>query len=104
MPAASAASRRAGRRTHVTSLGRLTMKLIRAFALSLHIHTAPKLALVVCALVVGLINVVAARDGALPTTRINYQGVLRDQNDLPLSGTYDMTFRFMDAATAGNTI
>jgi hypothetical protein len=35
---------------------------------------------------------------------VNYQGVLRDQNDKPLSGSYDMTFRFMDAASGGNEI
>ena len=38
---------------------------------------------------------------ATPPATVNYQGVLRDQNDTPLSGTYDMVFRFMDAATAG---
>lgn len=41
---------------------------------------------------------------ATPPTLVNYQGVLRDQNDNPLSGTYDVTFRFMDAAAAGNEI
>ncbi|HET8947435.1 MAG TPA: hypothetical protein VFQ07_10665 [Candidatus Polarisedimenticolia bacterium] len=35
---------------------------------------------------------------------MNYQGVLRNQSDQPLSGTYDMVFRFMDAPTAGNEI
>src|SRR5215468_1701978 len=62
------------------------------------------LALVACALVLGSIEVAAARDGAVPTNLINYQGVLRDQNDVPLNGTYDIVFRFMDAATAGNEI
>src|SRR5262245_58663271 len=40
----------------------------------------------------------------IPPSRMNYQGVLRDQNSVPLSGTYDMTFRFFDAATGGNEI
>jgi hypothetical protein len=41
---------------------------------------------------------------ATPPATVNYQGVLRDQNDTPLTGTYDMTLRLMDAATAGNEI
>jgi hypothetical protein len=41
---------------------------------------------------------------ASPPALVNYQGVLRDQNDKPLSGSYDMLFRFLDAATGGNEI
>ena len=41
---------------------------------------------------------------ATPPGLINHQGVLRDASDRPLSGTYDMTFRFYDAAVAGNEI
>jgi hypothetical protein len=41
---------------------------------------------------------------ASPPPAVNYQGVLRDQNDVPLSGNYDMRFKFWDAATAGNEI
>src|SRR5262245_17743322 len=41
---------------------------------------------------------------SLPPERINYQGVLRDQNGVPLTGTYDMWFRFFDAASGGNEI
>jgi hypothetical protein len=41
---------------------------------------------------------------ATPPALVNYQGVLRDQNDKPLSGTFDMDFRFMDAVTGGNEI
>ena len=41
---------------------------------------------------------------APPPALINHQGVLRDAPDRPLSGTYDMTFRFCDAAVAGNEI
>jgi hypothetical protein len=41
---------------------------------------------------------------ATPPALVNYQGVLRDNNDKPLNGPYDMLFRFMDAATAGNEI
>lgn len=38
---------------------------------------------------------------AAPPSLINYQGTLHDSNDQPLSGTYDMVFRFYDAATGG---
>jgi hypothetical protein len=41
---------------------------------------------------------------ATPPATVNYQGVLRDATDHPLSGTYDVVFRFMDAASAGNEI
>jgi hypothetical protein len=41
---------------------------------------------------------------ATPPASINYQGVLRDSNDKPLTGTYDMTFGFYDALTGGNQI
>lgn len=41
---------------------------------------------------------------ATPPPLVNYQGVLRDQNDNPLTGSYDMLFRFMDAASGGNEI
>jgi hypothetical protein len=54
-------------------------------------------------LLVVLVATPGAR-AAVPPTLVNYQGVLRDQNDKPLSGTYDMLFRFMDADTAGNEI
>jgi hypothetical protein len=39
-----------------------------------------------------------------PPALINYQGVLRSAADEPLTGTYDMTFRFFDAASAGNEV
>jgi hypothetical protein len=41
---------------------------------------------------------------ATPPTTVNYQGVLRDAADKPLSGTYDIVLRFFDAASAGNEI
>ena len=41
---------------------------------------------------------------AAPPATVNYQGVLRNQSDTPLTGTFDMVLRFMDAATAGNEI
>jgi len=41
---------------------------------------------------------------ATPPTLVNYQGVLRSSVDAPLTGTYDMVFRFFDAATAGAEI
>ena len=39
-----------------------------------------------------------------PPALLNYQGVLRDAADKPRNGTFDMTFRFFDAVTAGNEI
>jgi hypothetical protein len=47
---------------------------------------------------------VGAMGAATPPALVNYQGVLRDNNDKPLSGSYDMVFRFIDAATGGNEI
>ncbi len=41
---------------------------------------------------------------AVPPTLVNYQGVLRDAADKPRNGTFDMVFRFFDAATAGTEI
>ena len=41
---------------------------------------------------------------AVPPALIHYQGVLRDDNDVPLDGTFDMVFRFFDAEMAGNEI
>ncbi len=41
---------------------------------------------------------------ATPPALINYQGVLRDSNNIPLDGPYDMTFRFFDALSGGNEI
>src|SRR5215510_15093125 len=55
------------------------------------------------ALFLGVVAPAAVR-AAAPPASVNYQGVLRDQNDLPLTGTYDLVLRFMDAATGGNEI
>jgi hypothetical protein len=41
---------------------------------------------------------------ASPPTLVNYQGVLRDAADKPRTGTFDMTFRFFDALSAGNEL
>ena len=41
---------------------------------------------------------------AAPPSMMNYQGVLRDATDQPLDGSYDITFRFFDAAALGNEI
>jgi hypothetical protein len=41
---------------------------------------------------------------AAPPEQINYQGVLRDTAGVPLTGSYDITFRLYDAATSGNEI
>ncbi|HKQ62505.1 MAG TPA: hypothetical protein VJS92_14535 [Candidatus Polarisedimenticolaceae bacterium] len=45
-----------------------------------------------------------AAPAATPPALINYQGVLRDAADRPLSGSFDMVFTFYDAASAGNQI
>jgi hypothetical protein len=41
---------------------------------------------------------------ATPPAQVNYQGVLRDASDKPLTGAYDMVFSFWDSAVAGNEI
>ncbi|MBP7149082.1 MAG: hypothetical protein KBD01_16255 [Acidobacteria bacterium] len=41
---------------------------------------------------------------AAPPALLNYQGVLRGSTDAPLSGNFDMTFRFYSAASAGDEI
>src|SRR5262245_36089183 len=41
---------------------------------------------------------------ASPPPLINYQGVLRGAGDEPLTGSYDMTFRFFDAEIGGAEI
>src|ERR1044071_1812207 len=35
---------------------------------------------------------------------LNYQGVLRDSSGAPRQGTFDIRFRFFDAATVGNEL
>jgi len=39
-----------------------------------------------------------------PPALTNYQGVLRDAADAPLTVDFDMVFRFFDAESAGNEI
>ncbi len=39
-----------------------------------------------------------------PPGIVNYQGVLRDSSSSPLTGNYDMVFRFYDALTGGNEL
>lgn len=46
----------------------------------------------------------AAWGQAVPPALVNYQGVLRDSQDAPLTGSYDMTFRLYSAATGGDEI
>src|SRR5262245_53515864 len=55
-------------------------------------------------LVVLAMSALAAPGYTLPPERINYQGVLRDQNGVPLTGTYDMTFRFFDSVGGSNEL
>ena len=49
-------------------------------------------------------GVVGIAFAALPPTLVNYQGVLRDASDRPLSGSYDMVFTFYSASTLGDQI
>lgn len=39
-----------------------------------------------------------------PAGLVNYQGILRDSSDQPLSGTFDMVFRFYDAQSGGSLL
>ncbi len=48
--------------------------------------------------------VLADAVAAPPPSLVNYQGVLRNSAEEPLSGAYDMEFRFWDAAVAGAEI
>ena len=48
--------------------------------------------------------VVGLSAAATPPSLINYQGVLRDAADRPLSGTYDMVFRFYNASAGGDEL
>ena len=45
----------------------------------------------------GLLFSVVPTLAATPPTLLNYQGVLRDSQDKPRTGSFDMTFRFYDA-------
>lgn len=45
-----------------------------------------------------------AADAVEPPALVHYQGVLRDASDHPLAGSFDMVFRFFDAAEMGNEI
>jgi hypothetical protein len=51
-----------------------------------------------------LLFVSAFAIGANPPAQLNYQGVLRDASSAPLTGSYDMRFRFFDSLTGGNEI
>lgn len=39
-----------------------------------------------------------------PPGLVNYQGILRDNSDQPVSGTFDMVFRFYDAPSGGSLL
>ena len=51
-----------------------------------------------------LLGTSVAALAATPPVTINYQGVLRDAADNPLSGDHDMVFRYFDASAAGTEI
>lgn len=48
--------------------------------------------------------VVVTRSAHAGPSLVNYQGVLRDAGGTPLSGNYDMTFRFFNAVSGGEEI
>jgi len=56
------------------------------------------------AAILGFLMTAAAAAAAVPPTVVNYQGVLRSAANAPLTGTYDMEFRFWSAAAGGNEI
>src|SRR6185503_17943327 len=58
---------------------------------------------VLCAVML-LVAPGAGQATVFPPPQIDYQGVLRGPAGEPLTGTYDMTFRFFDAETGGNEI
>ncbi len=47
---------------------------------------------------------VSVATAATPPSLVNYQGVLRDPNGVPISGSRDMVFTFFDDPNAGNEI
>jgi hypothetical protein len=51
-----------------------------------------------------LLATVSVAVAATPPASVNYQGVLRDNQDKPVSGTFDMTFAFFDALAGGNQV
>jgi len=55
-------------------------------------------------LALGVLALTSLASAADPPDGINYQGVLRDNADEPLDGSFPMTFRFFDALTGGNEI
>src|SRR5262245_57556570 len=56
------------------------------------------------AVLLAALGLLTAAAAATPPALLNYQGVLRDIADNPLTGSYDMTFRLFDASAAGNEI
>ncbi|HEV8200199.1 MAG TPA: hypothetical protein VGS03_09275, partial [Candidatus Polarisedimenticolia bacterium] len=62
-----------------------------------------RLALALVSLAAMLAALAPAR-AAAPIPLVNYQGVLRSASGQPLDGDYDMVFRFMSAASAGDEI
>jgi hypothetical protein len=61
-------------------------------------------ALLACAFAVMTALGSAISYGATPPPLVNYQGVLRDSMGKPLDGTFDMTFHFYNALTAGDEL
>ncbi len=56
------------------------------------------------ALIVASVLIALRGFAASPPTLVNYQGVLRSNTDAPLSGSFDMTFRFFSAAVGGDEV
>src|SRR5262245_56053388 len=83
--------------------GEGTMRVARDIAVPMLRSRGPARTLTTLALLLGS-SVAIAPLAATPPATVNYQGVLRDQNDVPLSGTYDVVLQFCDSATFGNVI
>ena len=67
-------------------------------------RASSRMALAIIAVMLAALGALQTIAQTLPPERMNYQGVLRDQNGNPLTGAYDMVFRLMDAGAGGNEI
>ena len=79
---------------HVLNVGPAGLSVTRG-------ETTMKSMVILALIALALTSLAAAAD---PPERINYQGVLRNNADAPLDGTFAMTFRFFNAASGGDEI
>jgi hypothetical protein len=69
-----------------------------------HEHKGGEMIRAMTVLTLTIVGSCTAAFPADPPVTVNYQGVLRDAADKPRNGTFDMVFRFHDAAAGGNEI